>query len=244
MSETNPPTYGTASPAVGAGETQDAKDRAADVASHAGEAARDVTREAGELAREVATEAKQRAGTLLDQAKTEVGEQASVQQERAVRGLRSFGAELGRMRMATTDPGYASELAARGSEMAGRMANWLEQRQPGDVVREVAEFARRKPGVFLAIAAGAGVAAGRLLRGATEASSESSDTARHGYAATGTTSTVGAPLQGASSTPRPSPTGTSVAEDPYGRTPTRPVGTPSTGSPGVATGGAGHVPGV
>ncbi len=242
MSETNPPTYGTQSPAVGAGGAQDAKDRAADVASHAGEAARDVTREAGELAREVATEAKQRAGTLLDQAKTEVGEQASVQQERAVRGLRSFGDELGRMSTATTDPGYASDLAERGSELAARMASWLEQRQPGDVVREVAEFGRRKPGVFLAIAAGAGVAAGRLLRGATEASSESSDTPRHGY--TGTTPAVGAPLQGAASTPRPSPTGTSVAEDPYGRTPTRPVGTPSTGSPGVSTGGGGHVPGV
>jgi hypothetical protein len=53
-------------------------------------------------------------------------------------------------------------------EAAGRLhgaASWLEHRQPADLLDEVRNFARRRPGTFLLGAAVAGIAAGRLTRG-------------------------------------------------------------------------------
>jgi hypothetical protein len=51
---------------------------------------------------------------------------------------------------------------------------WLGDRKPGQVMDEVQSFARRKPAVFVALAAGAGLVAGRLTRGLKDASSDDS----------------------------------------------------------------------
>jgi hypothetical protein len=49
------------------------------------------------------------------------------------------------------------------------LAGWLEQREPGELLDEVRALARRKPGTFLLGALAAGVVAGRLTRGAVDA---------------------------------------------------------------------------
>ncbi|MFE6257510.1 hypothetical protein ACFVN5_19720, partial [Agromyces sp. NPDC057865] len=79
-------------------------------------------------------------------------------------GLRSAGSEFSEMASASTDSGYASELVRGAGERADAVARWLEQRDPRSVLEEVKGFARRRPGVFIAIAIGAGVLAGRVTR--------------------------------------------------------------------------------
>ena len=140
-------------------------------ADDARRAASGVVEGAKERAGDVAHEAGERAKSLVDQARSEVTNQASSQQGRLADGLRHLSTELGDMSRSTEDPGYASELAQRGSDAVNRVADWFEQREPGDVMREVQDFARCKPGTFLAIAAGAGLVVGRLLRGARDADS-------------------------------------------------------------------------
>ena len=65
--------------------------------------------------------------------------------------------------------GVATEVAQQAAERIHGAASWLEQREPADLLQAVRDFARRRPGVFLASAAAAGLAAGRLTRGATAA---------------------------------------------------------------------------
>jgi hypothetical protein len=65
----------------------------------------------------------------------------------------------------------ATELTREASGRIHDWAGWLESREPADLLDEIREFARRRPGVFLLGAALAGVAAGRLTRGAVAASS-------------------------------------------------------------------------
>jgi ElaB/YqjD/DUF883 family membrane-anchored ribosome-binding protein len=165
-----------ASGATGTGEQDSGgvRDRASGVASQAGDAGREVAQDAKERAGEVAHEAKDRARDLLQQARSEMSDQVTSQQERLAAGLRHLGSELTQMSRASDDPGYATQLAERGSGMADRLADWFEQREPADVMSEVQSFARRRPGAFLAIAAGAGLVVGRMLRGAKASNDGSS----------------------------------------------------------------------
>ena len=57
-------------------------------------------------------------------------------------------------------------------------ASWLEQREPADLLDEVRNFARRRPGTFLIGAAVAGLAAGRLTRGLKDQGNGQPDTGR------------------------------------------------------------------
>ncbi len=74
----------------------------------------------------------------------------------------------------------ATDLAQQAAEKAHQFAGWLEQRDPGSVLDEVRSFARQRPGAFLAIALGAGVVTGRLVRGLT-AGSEADQLDRVGH---------------------------------------------------------------
>src|SRR5690606_21673137 len=143
-------------------------------ASQATDAGRDLAHEAKERAGDVAHEAGERARDLLGDVRSGLSSQAGSQQERLASGLHHLGAELSDMSGASEDPGYATDLAQRGSDVAHRLGEWFEQREPGDVLHEVEDFARRRPGAFIAIAAGAGLLVGRLLRGAKDADGGSS----------------------------------------------------------------------
>jgi hypothetical protein len=61
--------------------------------------------------------------------------------------------------------GLASALAEQASRQTGTVAHWLAEREPGSLVGELKDFARAKPGTFLAVAAGIGLVAGRMTRG-------------------------------------------------------------------------------
>jgi hypothetical protein len=157
--------------------TDVAKDQAANVAQTAADAGQHVAGTAKDQAANVATEASRQAQDLLAQTRTELQDQAAAQQQRAASGIRSLSAELSSMAERSEQSGTATELVRQASQKAGELAGWLEQRDPGSLVQELKSFARRRPGAFLAIAAGAGLAAGRLTRGAVDASRNESDSA-------------------------------------------------------------------
>lgn len=144
---------------------REATGKVADVASQAGDAAKGLAQETTQKAGEVAHEATRRARNLTGQARDELRGQAQAQQQRVAGGLRSLGDELTQMAASSPQHGYASDLAERAGYMSRSAASWFEDRDPGSVLMEVQDFARRRPGVFLAIAALAGVAVGRLARG-------------------------------------------------------------------------------
>jgi hypothetical protein len=156
--------------------TDVAKDEAAGVRDTATQAGRQVAGTAKEQAGEVVSEAREQVRTLLDRTRSEVGSTAASQQQRAAESLRSLSGELRSMASSQQEPGMATDLAHQAAEQAGQLASWLQDREPGDLLDEVRSFARRRPGAFLALAAGAGVVAGRLTRGMA-AGAPSSNTA-------------------------------------------------------------------
>lgn len=153
----------------GGSGTSGVKDRVADVASHAGDAGRETAHDAKERARDVAHEASDRTRGLADRTRTELMTQVGTQQRHLAGGLRALGDELGEMSDGNQQSGYASELVQRAGQATGQVAQWFDEREPTDVLHEVEEFARRRPGTFVLLAAGAGLLVGRLLRGAKDA---------------------------------------------------------------------------
>ena len=148
------------------------KDQAADLGHsgiQAGKHAADVARE---QASGVAAEAGSQGRDLLRQAQDQLGEQAAQGQQRLAAELLSLSDELSSMADGSGQGGVAADLARHAASRARDAGQWLGDRRPAQVMDEVQSFARRRPGVFLALAAGAGLVASRLTRGIKSASSD------------------------------------------------------------------------
>jgi gas vesicle protein len=154
------------SPSDGQESTTDkAKTEAKEVGRTAAAAGGDVAHTAKEQGKEVARETARQARDLYGTTRAQLRDQASAQQRRAAGGIRSIGDEIRSMAEQGGQSGPASELAQQASGRIADVADWIEAREPGQVVDEVKQFARRHPGAFLAGAAILGVLAGRLTRG-------------------------------------------------------------------------------
>jgi hypothetical protein len=174
------PTYVAPAPLVGsdAGDASDtmadaAKNQAADVAQSAGEAGQQVVGVAKEQTQEVTAEAGRQTRDLFRQTQRELADQAGTQQQRLANGLRALSEELGSMADRSERPGTATDLVRQAADRSHRAASWLGDRDPGIVLDEIRDFARRRPGTFLLLAAGAGLLAGRLTRGIKDDSGRS-----------------------------------------------------------------------
>ncbi|VXC16091.1 conserved hypothetical protein [Arthrobacter sp. 9AX] len=160
------PTTPVATPAPGAGTKKDAaKEEASNVAGKAAEAAQGVAQTAKDEVANVAAEAKSSAKDLLSQAKSGLSSQAGTQQQKAAEGIRTISSQLQSMAQAPDQQGIASDLARQAAERASSVASWVEGKDPAALLTDVQSFARRKPGTFLLLAAGAGILVGRLARG-------------------------------------------------------------------------------
>jgi hypothetical protein len=161
----------------GSGSTTEvAKQEAANVAQNATDAAQQVATTAKDQVAGVASEAKDHASRLTGEARQQVAEQASTQKGRAVSGLRSLSQELQGMADSAEQSGPATQVARTASSTADQIASYLDRHEPGQLVDELRDFARRRPGTFLLGAALAGVVAGRLTRGVVSNNSgDSSD---------------------------------------------------------------------
>jgi hypothetical protein len=138
---------------------------------HTGKHVADVARE---QASGVAVEAGRQGRDLLHQAQGQLEEQAAQGQQRLANQLLSLSDELHSMAGASGQGGMAASLASQAASRVRNAGQWLDGREPGQVVDEMQSFARRRPAVFLALAVGAGLVAGRLTRGLKDANSDNS----------------------------------------------------------------------
>ena len=162
----------TEDPATDRSTTDVARDEAAGVGQHAREAGGQVAGTATDQARQVVAETGRQARDLLGEAQGHAQSQASAQQQRAAQQLHSVADEVGQMASNGGQSGVATEFARQAADRVHGAASWLEQREPGDLLDEVRNFARRRPGAFLIGAAVAGLAAGRLTRGLKDRNSD------------------------------------------------------------------------
>ena len=145
---------------------------ASNLASEAGGATRHVVDVAKDETRGVASEARRQARQFAGRVQGELRTQAATQQSRLAGGLQDTGSSFSKMADSADTSGYAPELVRAAGERVEAVGRWLDARDPGALVDEVKSFARRRPGVFLAIAAGAGVIIGRLTRALATPSEE------------------------------------------------------------------------
>lgn len=144
--------------------TDEAKHEAARVADESKDAGRRVAETAKDEAGRVADEAKVQAKRVYHEMSGELQKQADEQQTRAAEAIRSMSDEMRQMAQSSEQQGMASDLVRQAGQRLGDVAGWLEQRDAGSMVREVKNYARRHPGAFIAIAAGAGLVIGRFIR--------------------------------------------------------------------------------
>lgn len=150
---------------------------AEDVASSAKDSGRQVVREVSDQARNVTGDVRQR-----------LAQEADTQNERLAGGLRRMADQLGEMAADRPDS-PARMVVQRISDGGRQLADYLEQHGPDGMLREVQEYARRRPGVFLLGAAVAGFAVGRLGKGLFGATTQSGGTGMPG--GTGTSGGTG-----------------------------------------------------
>lgn len=194
-----------------------AKEQAANVAGAAKDSAHEVTSTAKDEAGKVATTAKAQAKDLYEETRSQLSEQAGTQQKKVASGLHALSDELHDMSDASSGSGIAADLVSQAATRAGSVATWLDDRDPGSLLTEVKDFARNRPGTFIAVAAIAGVVAGRLTRSLVSEAKDSSDADAHASAAP--TSSPAAPIETPDAFVPPAP-------------PAPPATTPVYGSPG------------
>lgn len=187
-------TGGTSSPQTGSdGSTVDkAKGEVSQVGQTAKEATSQVATTAADQARNVAGETRRQAQDLIGQAGTQVQEQAATQKDKASEGLRSISGELRSLAVGTgTSNQMINDLTQQAADKAQEFADWLEQRDPGALVEEIRDLARRKPGTFLIGAVLAGVIAGRMTRGIIADKTDSDNSGADANAWASTTAPTG-----------------------------------------------------
>ena len=162
-----------------------AQEQAAKVKDTATGEAQAVAQTVKEQTQAVTSDVRAQARDLVDQSRGQLNEQASSQRDRAVTTLRSLADELSGMADSATSSGLGQQLTREGGQLTHKAADFLEQREPSELLGEVRDLARSRPGAFLIGAALAGVVAGRLSRGAMSLRSSDDDAKPATYPAPG-----------------------------------------------------------
>jgi hypothetical protein len=157
-----------------------AKQEAAELKNTTTDQAKNVLGTAKDEASSVIGEAKWQAKDLYAQTQRELKDQANSQQQRLAGGLRSVSDDLNSLASGQQTSGMAADLVRQVSGRLSTASTWLGDRDPGTLLQEVKQYARRKPGTFIIIAAAAGIVAGRLTRALA---SNASDNASSGNGA-------------------------------------------------------------
>jgi len=131
-----------------------------------------VAHTAGEQIRQVATEVGTQMRSVTDDVRYRVAEQAQNQSDKLVSGLRQISGELEKMAAGQEDS-PARTVVRRIADSGNQAAEYLSKHGPDGVLAEVQDFARRRPGAFIAAAVVSGFVVGRLGRSVFDASRES-----------------------------------------------------------------------
>jgi hypothetical protein len=143
---------------------QTVREQTSDIGHTVMQAGGKVTHAAVDQGRGLAAQTGRQARTVLDEAYARVRAEADAQQKRIAERLHMLGNELQEMSNRAGQQDMATNLVRQASGTVHQVADWLQQREPGAVVNEVRDYARRHPGMFLASAAIAGMLAGRLTK--------------------------------------------------------------------------------
>ncbi|MEU4427815.1 hypothetical protein AB0F81_44935 [Actinoplanes sp. NPDC024001] len=179
------PAYPVTEPRHAAGEEQSKPRQVAEQAREsAGQAAADVKDTAKEQAQRVGAEARTQARTVASEVRGKLSDQARGQNQRLVGGIRQAADQLDEMRGDRQDS-PAAAVVSRVAEGGRQFADYLDRHGPDGVLREVEDFARRRPGAFLATALAAGFVVGRLGKSIAKADENAgkpnTDTFSSGY---------------------------------------------------------------
>lgn len=211
---------------------QDAARQQADqVSDRAQDAAQQMAGSAREEVGQVKDEALHQFRSLTDSTKEEAFSQAATQQERLAKQSRSVTDDLQRLaRGERPESDLVNQALTEVATRAQQITRSLETKEPRDLLEDARRFAARRPGTFLAISAGVGVALGRVTRGLTD----NDDTTR----------SATAPARPSPAQPMPAPpeptleTPSGYGADPLGDPYTDPYSDPLTGeTPGDLPGG-------
>lgn len=193
--------YGGSSPSGSSSSGSDMKDQAKQTAETAADESKRVAGVATDEAQNVAQEAKEQARGLLDDALSEVDQQSRTQRDNLVKTLRTFSDDLEQMASQSGRSGMATDVARQVADKTRGFSSRIEGRDPGELLDDVRDFARRKPGAFLLGALAAGVVAGRFVRGSKAAHDDATSTSgTPGYSGATSPSAMGY-----SSPPTPTP---------------------------------------
>ena len=153
----------------GLGETGDR------LASTAQGAAGEVASTAGEQARSLAHEARSEARQVTEDVQERLREETREQARRASENLRQWSEELSSMAESGDPDSPVSGVVRQVAQRGRGAADFLDHRGVEGLVEETKRFARRRPVAFLAGAAVAGFAVGRLVKAASDVSSPGAD---------------------------------------------------------------------
>ncbi|KUL52205.1 hypothetical protein [Streptomyces sp. NRRL S-1521] len=168
-----------------------ARNKASEGAGLVGDHAAEVAGTAKEQASGVGHEATAQARDLVGEVRDQLQDQARAQTRRLAENVRRLADELHDMSANGKSDSTAAHVVGQIADGGHQMASRLERRGPDGLVSDLQDFARRKPGVFLAGAALAGFVAARAGKGVSAAGSTAAPDAGV------------SPAQGGSATSRP-----------------------------------------
>ncbi|MEW2524186.1 hypothetical protein [Streptomyces sp. NPDC047071] len=129
----------------------------------------DVAGAAREGAAEVVHESVAQGRDLYERLREQAADEAGAQVRRLAAGLRHLSTDLWHMGENAKPDSPAAPLVRQLAESGHRIADRMEHRRADELLDDARNFARRRPGMFLAGAALAGLAASRLGRGVSAA---------------------------------------------------------------------------
>jgi uncharacterized protein YjbJ (UPF0337 family) len=172
------PSIGAYAPEHSVGDdSSKAKQVAGQTKEAAGQAVTDVKDTATEQAQRVGAEAKTQVRNVVGDVRDKLGEQARAQHDRLVGTIRDTAGQLDEMRGERADS-PAATVVSRVADGGRQLADYLDRNGPEGVLREAQDFARRRPGAFLATALAAGFVVGRLGKSVAKADPTAGDDAK------------------------------------------------------------------
>lgn len=164
------------------GTTQQVRETAQQTAQQAKEAAGEVAATAKDQVRTVAQEARDQTRHVVHQLRRRTDEQAWQQSRRAAGAIRQWTEQLESAADGVTPDSPMRDVVRQVADRGRRTADYLETEGLTGAVRDVQDFARRRPGLFLAGALVAGFLAGRAVKAVATAEdpAETDDARRFG----------------------------------------------------------------
>ncbi|WP_223830575.1 hypothetical protein [Nocardiopsis quinghaiensis] len=140
--------------------------------------ASEVASTAGEQARSLTDEARSEAKHVADDVQTRLREETREQTRRTSQNLRQWSEELSSMADQGNPQSPVSSVVHQVAQGGQGAADFLEERGVEGLLDETRSFAQRRPMAFLAGAALAGFAVGRVLKASSSATGQSNESGR------------------------------------------------------------------